>query len=526
MSHRYPIQRIRHFICQERRLLAATAGPGIQIFDAGTGVQLSSWPPSANALALEPRISPDQGLDDDACGEPAGKRRKLSPPFTEGEEAQVEKGVALKSTPSGKSRSSRRIWFTIPILIVSGTGDHIIAVTGEDKCLRVFEIKPDGAFTQLSERFMPKRPCAVTVTPDNTTILCGDKFGDVYSLPLLPEHEATLRLSKSTEPLKSFQPSATKLTVHTQRNLKALEQQLRKPHAVQEKSEFPFEHRLLLGHVSMLTDMALVHLPAIPPARSRSYIITSDRDEHIRVSRGPSQAHIIHGYCLGHTSFVSKLCIPPWDSKVLISGGGDDCIFCWDWLEGRILQRVPLEHGNGVLESRDAQTRQSEAGEKSVSGIWAISFADRPDVSALAKGGILVALEGVPKLLWFSFGLDGSITARAPIELSGNALDVTAVDRKGTILVSVDNIHSPGTTNELRDSARESPLLQCYFVSSDGEFTWNEGYNRAVETINTSEATDIIADTETRKQVEALSGSLYGVENLRKWVRGDRGEDG
>lgn len=54
-----------------------------------------------------------------------------------------------------------------------------------------------------------------------------------------------------------------------------------------------FEHKLLLGHVSMLTDIALVVL------NGRNYIITADRDEHIRISRGIPQSHIIEGFCLG-----------------------------------------------------------------------------------------------------------------------------------------------------------------------------------------------------------------------------------
>ena len=34
-------------------------------------------------------------------------------------------------------------------------------------------------------RVMPKRPCAVALTPDESTLLCADKFGDIYSLPLM-----------------------------------------------------------------------------------------------------------------------------------------------------------------------------------------------------------------------------------------------------------------------------------------------------------------------------------------------------
>ncbi|EFW15426.1 tRNA (guanine-N(7)-)-methyltransferase non-catalytic subunit trm82 [Coccidioides posadasii str. Silveira] len=520
MSLRYPISRIRHFRCQLRELLAAVAGPSIQIFDAGTGSLLSSWPPASFLRPLDSDISPDRASSADTCAEPPEKRRKLTPPVNESGEAQTEQSAKAKAR---RSETAEQAWSTIPILVISGTGDHIVAVTGEDKCLRVFEVKQDGKLTQLTERCMPKRPCAISLTPDNNTILCGDKFGDVYSLPLLPRDEVVLPLRKAAESSKPFQPSATKLTVHTQRNLKALEQQLRTPRAAQEKLEPSFQHRLLLGHVSMLTDLILAPVPSDSSTSPRLYIITSDRDEHIRVSRGPSQAHIIHGYCLGHTSFVSKLCIPPWDPRSLISGGGDNCIICWDWLAGRVAQTISLVHDGDVAESTKAQPPQSDAPDIAVSGIYAIPFSGNPGLTEHARGGILVALEGVSRLLAFSFGTNGRLTALAPIELSGNALDVVALDDRGTILVSVDNVHKPGSTKELRDSAIGPKLLQCFSARSDGGLKWEESSTQAATTINSRETVDIIAETESRKQVQKISDSLYGIGNLRKWARGEDG---
>jgi tRNA (guanine-N(7)-)-methyltransferase subunit TRM82 len=74
-------------------------------------------------------------------------------------------------------------------LTVSNDQLHAVAVT-EDKCVRVFSIQTDGGIVELSQRTMPKRPCALEVLPDNDTIICGDKFGDVYSKqrpPRLPK---------------------------------------------------------------------------------------------------------------------------------------------------------------------------------------------------------------------------------------------------------------------------------------------------------------------------------------------------
>ncbi|OMP87296.1 tRNA (guanine-N(7)-)-methyltransferase subunit TRM82, partial [Diplodia seriata] len=184
-------------------------------------------------------------------------------------------------------------------LVTSHDGQHIVAVTGEDKRVRVFSLDPSGTLKHLSERSMPKRPCAIAVTQDDQTILCADKFGDVYALPLQHTSEDEQAFAtKAEQAPKTFVPSATNLTVHTARNRKALEAQL-KQQETQAKSKEPlrFKHELLLGHVSMLTDLLFVTLDAedlraesdVPAAKPRNYILTADRDEHIRISRGQPQ---------------------------------------------------------------------------------------------------------------------------------------------------------------------------------------------------------------------------------------------
>jgi tRNA (guanine-N(7)-)-methyltransferase subunit TRM82 len=193
---------------------------------------------------------------------------------------------------------------------------------------------------------MPKRPCAVALTSDDTTIVCGDKFGDVYSIPLLfsrssadPQQHGSSTQTEyvATKSSTPFVPAANDLTVHSIRNRKALQNQLKQKHDATQKSELQFEHKLLLGHVSMLTDIALIQ------RNGKSYIITADRDEHIRFSRGIPQAHIIEGYCLGHTEFVSRLCFPAGRPNLLISGGGDDEIYVWDWCLGKLIHKVNVK---------------------------------------------------------------------------------------------------------------------------------------------------------------------------------------
>jgi tRNA (guanine-N(7)-)-methyltransferase subunit TRM82 len=224
---------------------------------------------------------------------------------------------------------------------------------------------------------MPKRPCAVVTTADDSTIISADKFGDVYALPLIPsdspsappaiEDSASSAPVNENQPPKLFQPAASNLTVHSVRNLKALEAQKKQTNKTSQKSGPTFEHTLLLGHVSMLTDVA------VATANDHSFILTADRDEHIRITRGIPQTHIIEGFCLGHKDFVSRLCIPSCRPEILISGGGDDDLYVWNWVEGALLFKADLRgHIEGVSsEVRNVKdTAPAETHKIAVTGIY------------------------------------------------------------------------------------------------------------------------------------------------------------
>lgn len=203
---------------------------------------------------------------------------------------------------------------------------------------------------------MPKRPNAITLTADGNTILCADKFGDVYSLPLITSASTTSGASNASTPVSTPTPQpdkrkgANRFTVHSQRNLKALEDQEKSRNSNRDtpKEGPSFEHELIIGHVSMLTAVVLANL------KGKTYILTADRDEHIRVSRGIPQAYVIESYCLGHNAFIGALCTPATQPELLISGGGDNELFVWDWLAGKLLHKVDLlSHVRGVV--ADAQ---------------------------------------------------------------------------------------------------------------------------------------------------------------------------
>lgn len=230
-----------------------------------------------------------------------------------------------------------------------------------------------------NNRPVPKRPCAISLSFDDNTIFSADKGGDVYGLSFHPSEDGGLRIV--SRPKKAYQPAANAQVVHTKRNLYSLQQQLRQQQE-REKQEtehtgsLPTKPNALLGHISILTDMALGAVPsAASTDKSRLYLLTADRDEQIRVSRGPPQTHIIEAYCLGHESFVTKLCTLTSAPNLLISGGGDDYLLVWDWRIGQPLHKVQI-------------APEGQQGKIIVRGIWEIRFNGSSSVA------IIVALNG------------------------------------------------------------------------------------------------------------------------------------
>ncbi|XP_031847125.2 tRNA (guanine-N(7)-)-methyltransferase non-catalytic subunit wuho [Nomia melanderi] len=88
---------------------------------------------------------------------------------------------------------------------------------------------------------------------------------------------------------------------------------------------------LLLGHLSMLLDVLITE--------DEKYIITTDRDEKIRVSMFPNSYNIV-SYCLGHKKFVTNILELPHDRSILVSCGGDGVFILWDYRNGKELLSV------------------------------------------------------------------------------------------------------------------------------------------------------------------------------------------
>lgn len=409
----------------------------------------------------------------------------------------------------------------------------------DDKFIHVFEITEAGELKDLSQRCMPKRPCAIQILPDNATIIVGDKFGDVYSLPVIPSNSLPVLPSEaaSTQDVAahaetdaetkkddaSFKPSATVLTVHSKRNRMALEAQMQQKNFTAKKEPLKFEHKLLLGHVSMLTDV--VSATHKVDGKQRDHIITADRDEHVRISRGPPQSHIIEDFCLGHTEFVSKLCLIP-GTDMLVSGGGDDWLGIWDWPTFTLRRKLDLKYGvmdeiMEVADSRAASGLEDRAevlrtADRSVvvSGLWTAPFTNSKGKHEKA---LLIACERRPWLLIIPVSRlklkkDNQMTRYT---LDFPVLDVACVGE--TVVISLDG------------RSDDSHRFQCVKLSQNEESHKAEVLEEIDDEMETKLKCLKPSSDDLQADDKPLDELLYGVANLRKrrgWdAPGDGGGD-
>ncbi|KAI0104776.1 hypothetical protein GGR51DRAFT_219148 [Nemania sp. FL0031] len=472
-------------------LFCAAKGCSIQTFDLSANSQpLFSWThPSSNQAqcATELKETHEGAENKEQTGQqPPSKRRKLGSDDAGSDVGMEDKQETLDTPADGeKSQKKSKPKRTPPkpetplVVLLTATEDgvYVVAVTGQDKTLWVFKHDGKGSLEEVSQRAMPKRPCSLAITADGQTILSADKFGDVYALPLVPQPEEEGSISTPVPAPSTPAPvrGANVFTVHSQRNRKALEYQ-QKQRELNAQREVPkegpkFAHEVLLGHVSMLTCVLTAK-----DSQNRPYILTADRDEHIRVSRGMPQAHVIETYCLGHGSFVNALCIPRSRLAVLVSGGGDNELFVWDWLAGQLLGTVDLlTHVRQVL---------PDATKVAVVKLVTYEVEDECFVVAIC--------ERVPALFIFQLQADNALLHRGNLELAGNALDITALSvGDQALLVAVD---AAGSDGEISVFERNGKL-------------WNPR-----ESIHGTTS----ADEQPLLSRGDLEKTLYTVENLRK----------
>ncbi|KAH7885862.1 WD40-repeat-containing domain protein [Phlebopus sp. FC_14] len=171
-----------------------------------------------------------------------------------------------------------------------------LASVGDDKKLKIWDL---DSLVLLSARELPKKPTCIEFSKGDDLIV-SDKFGDVFRYPFNPRNAPITEDKKNT---------------------------------LYASHENPSGGELILGHTSLLTSCLLTP--------DEQFVITADRDEHIRVSWYP-QGYTIESYCLGHEKYVSAIHIPQFSPATLISGGGDPELKLWDWMTGRLERNVHI----------------------------------------------------------------------------------------------------------------------------------------------------------------------------------------
>ncbi|KAJ9475954.1 tRNA (guanine-N(7)-)-methyltransferase non-catalytic subunit TRM82 [Pseudozyma hubeiensis] len=201
--------------------------------------------------------------------------------------------------------------------------DRFLALTGDDKVLRVWKLErtADGSITgfefgkEIVIKLLPKRAAVLHwMSPSDSTpsgseeLVCIDRFGDVRSFLINENDVRTL-------------PSANKAEAAVADE--------------QDEMDSPTDAtmQILLGHVSMVTSLAFI--PASKPTAPPAFIITGDRDEHIRISRWGSKrtAYVIDRYLQGSEAFVGALAVvsdqEAGGKRRLISSEGGRALRVW-----------------------------------------------------------------------------------------------------------------------------------------------------------------------------------------------------
>ncbi|CAN6674629.1 tRNA (guanine-N(7)-)-methyltransferase non-catalytic subunit Trm82p [Trichomonascus vanleenenianus] len=248
-------------------------------------------------------------------------------------------------------------------LRLSRSGKYLLALENAGKEVHVIDAE---TMETVSKRVMGKRPSSLDSASDDSALIVSDKFGDVYGLDMTSTEELLVENS-------------------------------------------PNEHKVgpVVGHVSMVTDVALGE------HEGRRYVISADRDEHIRVSRYP-QGFVVERWLFGHKEFVSRISTVPGLPELLVSAGGDDFVALWNWTTGEALAKYDLR---GIISEYLTEEHKPLKAQGNLPEIT---------VSSLALYGdfVLVVVESTKAIVQLRV-------------VDGNALDLVSVKSFDSIVVDL-----------------------------------------------------------------------------------------
>ncbi|CAE6478874.1 unnamed protein product [Rhizoctonia solani] len=360
--------------------------------------------------------------------------------------------------------AEKNVSSVVRIAAVDGPYQHLVT-SGDDKRLRVWRVLD---LKELSCREIPKRANVLRLSQDGQTILVADKFGDIFSYPLVP-------------PEPTQQPQATE-NAGSKSVAVAMHDN---PHGT-----------LILGHASIVTDFVLTH--------GEKQVISADRDEHVRVSWYPD-GWDVDRYCLGHKKFVSALEIPLCAPSILISGGGDPELYIWEYKAGKNIARIPVwdhvhplikikggrrksEKPQGKKNKQKATAESEDAEMASESGEEVLVVSKIRQVRFGEEDVVVFSAVGCSALFYFKWpsSLDFSAVEVHSLDMTNPVVDFTIV-QDGTVWVSVDPTWStaPGaiSTTAPTDSRRVRRLVWkgSEIVEDDSESQLAHGLNQGCD---------------------------------------------
>lgn len=346
----------------------------LQVFSVTSGQLLGSWVDDIDTTeSLRAKIK-------------AERERQLKENALKAEKEGVQPKKKRKSNNSEPKiptpgDGAPTIYNYIRSLQLTPQEEHLVCTTDSDKSCIVFKLNfgSENCLELIKRQPFPKRPSAITTTTDGSTVLLGDKFGDVYKVPI--DSQPPVEINSETDPV--------------------------------------------LGHVSMLTDLLLVKHD------SNEYLITCDRDEHIRVSHYP-QGFIIKSFLFGHEEFVNTLLVPSFQPNVLISAGGDDYIISWDWVKGEKLDKFDIRD---LVELDDSHLAPSKF-QNANGDLKEISVAEIKELPSLHA--IVVLVEATKSLLVIKLDQEtGKMSLFKRIDFPNKVISFTSTTDK--IIVSLES---------------------------------------------------------------------------------------
>ncbi|KAG2736014.1 hypothetical protein G9P44_000104 [Scheffersomyces stipitis] len=332
------------------------------------------------------------------------------------------------------------IYNYIRSLALSEDEKHLMGTTDSDKAAIIFKVdlsSEGNCLTLIKRQVFQKRPCAVS--SDQETLILADKFGDVYSIGI--DNEAP----------------------------------------VDEKELSP-----ILGHVSMLSDVL------VATYNDKKFILTGDRDEHIRVSNYP-KSYVIKNWLFGHHEFVSNLHIPEFDSSLLVSGGGDDYLCLWKWYDNQLLSKIELRDLLlPFLEEFHLPPERflTDESQKEISIAKILTFVSKKS----QKKYIVVLAENTKCLLTFELKTDNTVTHKQTLTTDFPIIDICLISENSSIIAAVDR--------ETSDS-----LLEFYTLGDEDVFEVQSNTD-IIQTITSANECDV----EKRREFYPL----YYINTLRK----------